>query len=147
MRGVASLCCVSRSSARPPLPMWASSDRAPALPARIGVLTLLWMHAVPAGRRGGSPDRRPADPAPAIPLTGGVEGGRITPRAPPDTPPIYRRLAGSTAAATASASPTPSPGYTLVNTVSATGAGRADVRQKRVNPIVKRSFLPGLRVS
>ena len=41
----------------------------------------------------------------------------------------------------------PSPGYTLVNTVSATGAGRADVRQKRVNPIVKRSFLPGLRVS
>ena len=131
--GVASLCCVSRSSARPPLPMWASSDRAPALPARIGVLTLLWMHAVPAGRRGRSPDRRPADPAPAIPLTGGVEGGRVTPRVPGHSADL--------------SSPTPSPGYTLVNTVSATGAGRADVRQKRVNPIVKGSFLPGLRVS
>jgi hypothetical protein len=70
---VASLHSVQRSSIRPPLPLRAPADRAQALPARIGLLALLGVLALPAGRRAGHPDRRPADRPVPRPFTGGIE--------------------------------------------------------------------------
>src|ERR1035438_1225780 len=70
---VTSVHCVQRSSIRSPLPLRAPADRAQTLPARIGLLALPGVPALPAGRRAGSPDRRPVDRLVPRPLTGGIE--------------------------------------------------------------------------
>jgi hypothetical protein len=66
---VTSVHCVQRSSIRSPLPLRAPADRAQALPARIGLLALLGVPVLPAGRRAGRPGRRPADRLVPRPLT------------------------------------------------------------------------------
>ncbi len=67
---VTSVHCVQRSSIRSPLPLRASAGRAQALPARIGVLALLGVPALSAGRRAGGPHRQPAERPVSWPVIG-----------------------------------------------------------------------------